>query len=236
MPKIRTLIIEFKNEIQNHEIPLFRGAIINSLENKLPLFHNHTEDGFRYGYPMIQYKRIRKKAALFCIGEGVDQVGEFFASYSSTLRLGERTISLEVDTSKPSSYQVQLWVTPYHYRVRKWIALNSDNYDTYEQLEGMTERIAFLENILVGNILSFSKGINLFFEDKVTCKITNLLDQRKVKFKGVNLLALDVEFKSNVSLPNYMGLGKGVSLNFGTLTRFQTASSRQPEIILNEEN
>ena len=30
-------------------------------------------------------------------------------------------------------------------------------------------------------------------------------------------MSFDVEFKANVSLPDYIGLGKGVSLGFGTV-------------------
>lgn len=220
MQKIRTLLIQFDNTIDAHEVPLFRGAIINSLEHKLTLFHNHTESGYRYKYPMIQYKRIRKKAALFCIGEGVDQVGEFFCSFTPTIHIGKREIELKVESITPSNFLIQQWETPYNYRIRRWVALNSENYIKYEALESLTDRILFLENILVANILSFSKSIGLFFENKVECKITNILNQQSIKLKGVKLLAHDIEFKCNVSLPNYMGLGKGVSLNMGTLTRY----------------
>ena len=220
MQRIRTLLIQFDNDIDVHEVPLFRGAIIHSLNNKLTLFHNHTKDGYRYRYPMIQYKRIRKKAALFCIGEGVDQVGELFCSFTPQIRIGNREVELKVESITPSNFLVQQWDTPYSYRLRRWLPLNTDNYIKYESLDSLSEKISFLENILVANILSFSKGINLFLKDKVVCKITNILNQKSVKLKGVKLLAIDLEFKCNVSLPNYMGLGKSASLNFGTLTRF----------------
>ena len=38
------------------------------------------------------------------------------------------------------------------------------------------------------------------------------------KFKNVNMLGFDVVFSTNVSLPQYVGLGKGVSLGFGMIT------------------
>jgi hypothetical protein len=56
MDKIKTLTIIFNNEISQQQIPLFRGAIIDTMDNANILFHNHDEDNLRYSYPLIQYK------------------------------------------------------------------------------------------------------------------------------------------------------------------------------------
>ncbi|MDR1783619.1 MAG: hypothetical protein LBR13_05100, partial [Dysgonamonadaceae bacterium] len=58
MNKISILTVRFNNEITQHEIQKFRGAVVAMLQNNNVLFHNHTDDGFRYAYPLIQYKRI----------------------------------------------------------------------------------------------------------------------------------------------------------------------------------
>ena len=54
---IRTLTVIFDTEIRYKEIPLFRGAVINSMGDKANLlYHNHTgDDTLRYYYPLIQY-------------------------------------------------------------------------------------------------------------------------------------------------------------------------------------
>ena len=36
------------------------------------------------------------------------------------------------------------------------------------------------------------------------------------KYKNVKLMMFDAEFSSNVSIPDYTGLGKGVSIGYGT--------------------
>ena len=67
------LTICFKNEILASEIPLFRGAVIHAIQDKADvLFHNHVGQSFRYAYPLIQYKRIRKKAAIVCLKQGTE--------------------------------------------------------------------------------------------------------------------------------------------------------------------
>ena len=61
---IRTLTVFYDTEISDKEIPLFRGAVLKSLgDSANVLYHNHTgEETFRYSYPLIQYKRLNRKA------------------------------------------------------------------------------------------------------------------------------------------------------------------------------
>ena len=61
MKKIRYLEVTFENDIEPWEVPAFRGAIIATAGKEHVLFHNHDDDKFRYSYPLIQYKQIRKK-------------------------------------------------------------------------------------------------------------------------------------------------------------------------------
>ena len=218
--KIRTFLIKFTAEIRQSEIPLFRGAINAILEeNHSILFHNHTDDGFRYSYPLIQYKRIGGKAAIMCVGEGTEVIGEFFSRQEFIMHLGDRSLTLEIERIDAKYTLMQIWDTEFHYILRKWLPLSSDNYRNYRSLEGISEQIQFLQNILVGNILSFCKGLGITIDHESKCVITNILGTRSYIYKGVKMMGFDVEFSTNVSLPDYLGLGKGVSLGFGTVVR-----------------
>lgn len=216
-----TFLIKFKNEISFHEIPLFRGAILNALGNDAELlYHNHTgESTFRYSYPLIQYKRIQKKAAIFCIGEGVDAIGQFLATQKFDIHLGERPEQLEIETVYPKRNLVQTWDSTFRYYLRNWLPLNSENYLKFKELDEMSARITFLENILIGNILSFAKGMQIDVKDKIICKLLSMDEPRLTTVKGVKMMAFDVEFKTNMSLPDYMGIGKHVSIGYGTVVR-----------------
>lgn len=78
--EISTLTVLYNTKIRNHEISLFRGAVLKSLGNKANvLYHNHTgEKTFRYAYPLIQYKRLKGNAAIVCVEEGADMIQLFF--------------------------------------------------------------------------------------------------------------------------------------------------------------
>lgn len=217
---VNVLLVRFRNEIANSEVAMFRGAVINAVDNSDVLFHNHTDgDGFRYAYPLIQYKRINRKAAITCIGEGTEVIGKFFSSCNFDVTLGDRNMTLEVESVRAYKTLVQVWDTMFTYHIRKWLPLNQENYKKYEALDSIVERYAFLERLLTGNILSFAKSMAVYFEKQVECKITSADEPRLLRYKGVKMMAFDMEFKSNVSLPDYIGLGKGVSLGFGTVVR-----------------
>lgn len=201
------------------ELPLFRGAVLQATEHSDVLFHNHQEEGgLRYSYPLIQYKRINQKAAIVCLEEGADVIGQFFSSCNFDVCLGERQVKLEVESVNAQQHLVQVWDDEFAYHIRRWLPLNQENYTTYCQKESLAERCAFLERLLTANILSFAKGVGVHFDEQVVAKITQLDEPKLQYYKGVKLMSFDAEFKSNVSLPDYIGLGKGVSLGMGTIT------------------
>lgn len=218
--KLKTLVIHFDNPIAIWEVPAFRGAIIEKVgqENSM-LFHNHQGESFRYMYPLIQYKRIKGNAAIFCIKEGVEEIGKFFSQCDFQVMIGERSEKLKVADIKAEQTIVQVWEDMFTYYLNNWMPLNEDNYQKYIKLEGVAEKTQFLEKILIGNILSFCKGVDITIDKEIVCKIVQLDTPRVVKFKDISKLNFEVVFKSNISLPNYMGLGKGASVGHGMVVR-----------------
>lgn len=216
---VRTLTITYELEIDNWEVPLFRGAVVDAIGSAANmLFHNHTpEDGLRYAYPLIQYKRQGGKACIVAVEQGADIIGQFMASGTDSLKLGERAVSCDVGQMRPCRVLVQLWQTPFHYRVNKWLPLNGKNYELYMATEDPEERKALLEGILKGNLLAMLKGLDIWLDGNLTVKITNLSEPYWLRYKGVELMAFNADFDSNLSIPANVGVGKHVSVGFGTI-------------------
>lgn len=201
---------------------MFRGAIVKAVEQSgIDLFHNHTDEGLIYRYPLIQYKRIHQKAAIVCIGEGTEAIGQFFSSCNFNVNIGDRHVELEVESIKANKTLVQVWDSMFCYTIRKWLPFNKENYEQYLKLESLAEKYAMLERLLIGNILSFAKGVGIQFDKQVECKITEVSDPFSIMHKGVKLMGFDVSFKTNVSLPDFIGLGKGVSVGKGMVKRME---------------
>jgi len=219
MKKIKTIRISFDNPLRRNEIPSFRGAVVASLEKDNLLFHNHLQTSLRYAYPLIQYKRLHGKAAIVCIGEGTEAIGEFFSSANFNVKINEREETLKIENITADQTLVQCWQEPISYRIRHWLPLNEKNYAAYISTTGMAERIQMLEKILTGNILSALKGMDITMEEHISCTITDFNELGTERFKDVKLMSMDAEFLCNVSLPEYIGLGRHASVGFGVITK-----------------
>ena len=219
MKKIKTLVITFDKELASKDIPKFRGAILNNIENPDILFHNHFDNSnkLNYRYPLIQYKTIDRKAALFCIANGVDVVHEFFRLPEWSININNKKIDIAVENVNVNQFVIQAWDKYFDYNIYNWLPLNEKNYRAYKELTADSEKIFFLERILRGNILSFGRGIECEFEREVKVQIIDIKKEKTLKYKDVKMHAVDAVFKTNVFLPNYVGLGKGTRIGFGVV-------------------
>lgn len=216
---IRTLTVTFDTDISYKEIPLFRGAVLKSMGDKANLlYHNHTgAETFRYSYPLIQYKRLGGKASIVCIEEGADAIGQFLSEMTDSIMIGERESKCNTDRLMPSKLLVQTWQSSFSYQVFRWLPLNKENYIRYQTAEGIIEKIAILEKILKGNLLSMLKGLDIFLEGELIVKIIHLSEPYILHNKGVALMAFNADFNSNLSIPNNIGIGKNASIGYGVI-------------------
>ena len=174
---------------------------------------------------MVQYKRINQCAAIVAIDSGADALGQFLSSGVTHLQIGEREDDFKVVDVKASNCLVQVWDGEFEYHLRKWLPFNSENYKEYKSLEDPSDKVQFMERILVGNILSFAKGVGVSLESNVTCTIKSMDNQQLIKYKGVKMMSFDIVFKTNVTIPDFVGIGKGVSLGFGMVTMINNEKS-----------
>jgi len=188
LKKIRILNISFENEINQREVEFFRGAIIATAGKEHTLFHNHQDGGYRYAYPLIQYKRVSKKPLLICIEKGVDEVHHFFSNKQEGIVLGNRPYELKVDEINLTNFTLEVSNKTSTYQLRNWLALNQKNITAYNQLNSEIEQYKFLERIIVGNILSMAKGLGWHIEEKISVRIKAIKGKQVIK-KQTKLLA-----------------------------------------------
>lgn len=171
----------------------------------------------RYGYPLIQYKQIGGRAAIVCIGKGIEDIREFLTVNDLTLRIGERTAQMEIDHFEANNTNITLCEQMIAYSMQRWMPFSSDNYHRYRQMDGIVERMKMIERILIGNILSLAKGTGVWIEGRLRVKITALSLPLMTKVKGIRANCYNVDFSANINLPDYIGLGKHSSFGFGVL-------------------
>lgn len=218
MNTIKRLVITFENSISQSEVPLFRGAVNAALaDNHSILFHNHNGTSLRYSYPLIQYKRIGTKAAIVCVNEGTTAMQQFFDAEPQTVRIGTHSVALAVESVVADKPIFDFADDFCEYTIHHWLPLNSENYKLYQSTDILAERVALLERILTGNILSALKGLGIIVDKQIVCRILDISSQDIHTYKGVRLLAFTVRFKTNFHIPEYLGIGKDASVGYGVI-------------------
>jgi len=221
MPKVRYLRIKFDQLLSQREIPLFRAAVIEKTERVASLFHNHKPSvGVIYRYPLIQYKVTSRKATIVCLEAGTDDIHHLLQHRDLDLRIGNTYRKFHVEDIRLNYHQVQLWDQTFSYSIYSWLPLNQKHHEEWLDLAGQEEaKKKKLEAILKGNILSFAKGIDWYIEQELKVEIKTIREYRAIRFKKNEMLGVSLDFETNVSLPDGMGLGKGVSIGFGVVWR-----------------
>jgi hypothetical protein len=195
-----------------------RGAIASHARENT-LFHHHKGEDFVYRSPLIQYKIFADCAVIVALGEGVKPVRDVLRRISR-VRLGVNlyevlAIEENVEDREYGSSKKQ---TLYQF-TSVWLALNEENYGRY-QSASTAERKDMLRRILIGNILSMSKGLGYVVTEEIKVSRLDVYPVKEpVRLKGVRMIGFKGTFAVNFELPDYIGLGKSVSRGFGTIKR-----------------
>lgn len=217
--RIKLFVVTFDFEIERKEIPAFRAAIIKKVGCENILFHNHLGENFRYGYPLIQYKVFRKNPTIVCINKGSEEILKFFEQTNWNMVLNGRDINTKIKHLSFDYLQCGFSEKLLKYKIENWFALNEINFKKFILLSNDRAQIKLLERIIIGNILSFAKGIKWNIKQQVELAITHLPREHSIAFKNHQMMGFNISFVTNVLLPDVIGLGKSVSRGFGVIRK-----------------
>jgi ribosomal protein L6P/L9E len=176
-----------------------------------PEFHHHSPSS--YHYPLVQYKMANSKLVVMGIGRYSDVVFERMSQIENIVvpNCKVRVNNIELETV---SHEVSHEQTSYEF-TSPWLALNSTNYENFLSSD-KNQRKELLQRILVANILSMLKGLDILYKEKIVANIekykTKITIAHENKFAGIWC-----KWNANISLPNYIGIGKSVSKGFGVI-------------------
>ncbi|MBN2543453.1 hypothetical protein JXI42_11365 [bacterium] len=215
--KLLYLKYELANSVKFNPSQI-RGFFSNKFPDK-NLFHQYDEDGENiYRYPRIQYKKDKDKPFIVGIEEGVDLLIETFNDIDE-IRLGRQNYEImgkEILLNKDVEFGITENMIEYSF-IYPWLALNQENYKNYNRYYYEKQR-ELLKKILIGNVLSMSKGLGYWVDDEIKVEI----NVRPVKIKLLieeDILGFKGSFRINFILPNFIGLGKQVAKGWGSVIK-----------------
>jgi hypothetical protein len=196
----------------------WRGAVASIFRTETA-FHGHDGDRTVARYPEVHYRWTPEGPTLFAIGSAA-HLAMAHPWPGRAVRIGEqerRVVQVEWSvTAVQRSFSRRL----VRYDLgAPWIALNQENHAGYRAMSSAARR-AELDRILVGNLLSMSKGLGWFYGPGETVYAA-FEPAREVhcEVKGVSLIGFEGSFVSNLDLPDDLAVGRSVSLGFGWFRR-----------------
>ena len=169
----------------------------------------------KFSYPRVQVKILDEQIYIIGINEGVQPVLSI-PDKIKELNFGNITFAINDFEIENLEQQFALSGSIIKYRfLTPWAALNHVTGSKYRSTP-YKKKASFLNKLLGNNLIFLAKemGVSMRKGVYVKVKIPDLhpksIDDNKWKaFKG--------EFKTNILLPNYIGLGNGITRGYGTI-------------------
>lgn len=200
-----------------HDTVTLRKWVTAAFPDK-PLLHQHEPGSGKpiYQYPLVQYKIIERVPIIFGIGDGSEQVCEICSHIQNKItRLGPiivRDVTLRVGLAQ------LLESEPKRYRfISPWLAFNKKNYRIYRAAEGWAERKRLINSVLIGNVLSMAKALSIIVDFTIRTKTKVDMMTLQISRHGLVGHGFLGVFETNLDLPPLLGLGRHVSLGYGTV-------------------
>ena len=202
-------------KLKNRDAEKIRGYIGNRyIDNNL--LHNHDDNKFIYRYPLVQYKVIDNIPTIIGINEAANIVAKI-GLFEDELII--RDVSYDINKKEINKENFEFGCTDDYIEyefVTPWIAINQKNRAEY-QYGNEIKKEEILKKVLIGNIISMSKGLGYTVSKQLICWIN--VEEKRVKLKGITHVGFVGKFKVNFKIPDYLGLGKSVSRGFGTIKK-----------------
>ncbi|MDA3790881.1 MAG: CRISPR-associated endonuclease Cas6 [Desulfobacula sp.] len=206
------------NPSQIHKLRGYVGNVFSEHD----LIHNHDRQTGKsiYRYPLIQFKIIDNIPCIIALTQkAVEVFTEIFMALDEIIIDG-RKISINEKDLKIETVDFGFSQETFMYEfITPWIGLNQKNFATFINLTNLKEKNDLLKRILIGNILSMSKSLDLQLDQDQKINVDLQFQQTKVTLKGQQMIGFKGMFKTNFMVPDHMGLGKSVSRGFGSVKK-----------------
>ena len=215
-PEIRTVAVRIFTDKPVRKTPYqVKGVMMNQFpdEEIVPMLDGSYRQKFLY--PRVQVKILNEQIYIVGINEGVDSIKaiakkmDFLDFGNITFQILDNEIEEHQNRFQPVSKLIRYrFVTP-------WVALNQTTGYRYRYLNN-ADRVNFLNRLLGQNIVFMAREMGMELEENIFTKVTlSSLFPRQVDEN--NWGAFDGEFRANFVLPNYLGIGNGITRGYGTL-------------------
>ena len=179
--------------------------------------HKDSTPGYIHRYPVVQCKQIKGLLMVIGVGQGAYLLQEISGGKQG-LGNGETTcaISGRDPEIRNEVFGISDKIHTYEF-LTPWLALNQQNAKKFYDLKGKPERDAFMQKILTGHLGTLAKSIDYDLPAPLSCE--SRVRFRRERIHRENVMVFLGTFQTNLTIPDYLGIGQSVSAGFGTIRR-----------------
>ena len=224
---IFTLTLEPENPVL-FSLPELRAYLTGKL-NEYTVLRRDNSAGFIYRYPAVQVKLVKNMLMVVGISQGAGFLEEI-SKNQEKIPSGKNicTITARDSATRPEPFGISDSMITYEF-LTPWLALNQQNTKKFYELKGKPDRDAFLAKLLSEGLATLAKSLDYKPGEPIRCE--ERVRFRKDWIDNKSVMVFTGKFRTNLVIPDYLGMGQSVSLGFGTIKHIPDG----PEIT-DEEN
>ena len=215
-PKIKSATVKLKTDRPVQKTPYqVKGVLMKNFPNDeiVPMLNGSYRKKFLY--PRIQVKIVDEEILLVGLHQGVDPILVIHEKIKD-LNFGDITFDV-LEKSIQVSEEAFFFSSSIHkYKfLSNWVALNINTSKKYD-LKKDEDKLQYLNNLIAKNIVFIAREMGFELPKNIYSKIS-VSDLNPIKLDQNGWRAFDGEFYSNIILPDYIGIGNGITRGYGTI-------------------
>ncbi|MEC9007190.1 MAG: CRISPR-associated endonuclease Cas6 [Candidatus Neomarinimicrobiota bacterium] len=213
---VKSILFKIKTDKPVRKTPYqVKGVIMKQFPNDeiVPMLNGAYRKKFLY--PRIQVKVLDEEIFIIGLNQGVDPIMKIKDEIKE-LNFGDITFKVENCDLEESTQIFNLTSNLIKYKfISNWVALNYSTNNKYQNMND-ANRLEFLNKLLGENIVFLAREVGFDFEKNIFSRI-NISSLEPISEDQKGWGAFQGEFYSNIILPNYIGIGNGITRGYGTI-------------------
>ena len=213
---VKSILFKIKTDKPVRKTPYqVKGVIMKQFPNDeiVPMLNGAYRKKFLY--PRIQVKVLDEEIFIIGLNQGVDPIMKIKDEIKE-LNFGDITFKVEDCDLEESAQLFNLTSNLIKYKfISNWVALNNSTNNKYQNMKD-ANRLEFLNKLLGENIVFLAREVGFDFEKNIFSRI-NISSLEPISEDQKGWGAFQGEFYSNIILPNYIGIGNGITRGYGTI-------------------
>lgn len=212
MTTLNLLKVWFDMTINHRDLPVFRSALQQG-RSPAPALNG--------AYPLLQYKTRfyegRQQLMLVVIGDKIIELKEQLSGDRPKICINGKEQTLKVAGLKLMPFPLRTDKGCHTYNLFNYHPFRAEQYAFYLKLESRAEKKAFLQKALFRDLTTFTQGVGWPLHPPMEVKRLQLSQLKSLSYQGETVPCFDLRFRTNLWIPEHIGLGRGVDLGFGVL-------------------